>query len=58
MEHLIKEELNTNEEDIKERSKLKEDRCLLKKFDVQEEKVEEEPYSNIHQRFNVTTWNS
>ena len=51
---LMKEELTTNEEDIKEGSKSKEDELLSEKFDVQEEKVDE-LHPNIHQRSNVTT---
>jgi len=44
-----------NKKDINELSKLIEDRCLIKKLEVQEEKVDEESRSNIHQRSNVTT---
>jgi len=50
---LMKEKLATNDENIKEGSKLKEDEYLLKKFDVQVKKVDECPHSNIHQRSNA-----
>jgi len=33
------------------------DGYLLKKFDVQEEKIDEESYSNIHQKSNITFMN-
>lgn len=36
---LMKQRLVTNGENIKERSKPKEDRCLLKNFGVQEKQV-------------------
>lgn len=53
--NLMKKLLVTNEEDIKEISKSEEDKIILMKFDVKEEKVNIEQHSYIHQRFNIIT---
>ena len=48
------EDLRHESANIKEWSKLKEDEYLSKKFDIQDEKIDEKSQPIIHQRRNVT----